>query len=132
MKVEISNGEVADKWSILFIKLSQIKEEAALNNIQKEFVLLDSLIGVLYRDFNLSRELVDKLYGVNIALWEVEDKLRIMEAKQEFGKHFIKAARSVYLFNDDRARIKKEINEQTNSFLVEEKSYTSYTRPSIL
>ena len=122
MKIEVSNGEVVDKWTIAIIKLERIKDDAALENIKRESKLLTECI----QQLTVSGELVSKLLEINIALWDVEDVLRGMEGKQEFGEEFVTAARSVYLLNDDRARIKKKINEQTNSLLVEEKSYTEY------
>jgi hypothetical protein len=122
MKIEVSNGELVDKWTIVTIKLERITDDEALENIRRESKILTECI----QQLNAPGELVSKLLQVNIALWDVENGLRDMEGKQEFGEEFVNAARSVYLLNDDRARIKKEINEQTNSLLVEEKSYTEY------
>ncbi|KKL44538.1 hypothetical protein LCGC14_2364690 [marine sediment metagenome] len=122
MKIEISNGELVDKWTIVTIKLERIEDDAALENIRRESNLLTEGI----QHLKVSNDLIGKLLEINIALWDVEDTLREMEGKQEFGEEFINTARSVYLLNDDRARIKKEINEQTNSLLVEEKSYKEY------
>lgn len=122
MKVEVSNGELVDKWTIVTIKLERIKDDVAQENIKRESKILIECI----QQLGISGELVSELLQVNIALWDAEDVLRGMEKKQEFGEEFINVARSIYLLNDDRARIKKEINEQTNSLLVEEKSYEKY------
>ena len=122
MKVEVSNGELVDKWTILTIKLERFPEGNSLENIKLEQQILTESV----QQIKVAGELISKLLEVNIALWDAEDVLRGMEKKQEFDEEFINIARSVYLLNDDRARIKKEINEQTNSLLVEEKSYKEY------
>lgn len=123
MKIEISNGELLDKLSILEIKLEKITDPEKLVNIRKEYQLirppgdkLISAIGTLYVD----------LLKVNLKLWEIEDTIRNLEREGQFGDLFIQTARKVYQFNDQRAEIKKEINRLTNSGLVEEKSYSSY------
>ena len=122
MKIEVSNGELVDKWTIVTIKLERIKDDTALENIKRESKILIECI----QQLGTPGELVSELLHINIALWDAEDVLRGMEKKQEFGEEFINVARSIYLLNDDRSRIKKEINEQTNSLLVEEKSYERY------
>lgn len=122
MKVEVSNGELVDKWTILTIKLERFPEGNSLENIKLEQQILTESV----QQIKVAGELISKLLEVNLALWDAEDVLRGMEKKQEFGEDFVTAARSVYLLNDDRAKIKKEINEQTNSLLVEEKSYEEY------
>jgi len=130
MKVEISNGEIVDKWTILTIKLDRIQSEEAQANIRKELGMIEEHIAPL-SDPNLKIwRLAEELWTVNVALWDVEDKLRLLESEQSFDEEFIEAARSVYLLNDDRARIKREINEQTDSPLVEEKSYPTYEVPT--
>ena len=126
MKIEISNGELIDKWTILRIRLEHIEAEDALANVQREYDLLSEGL----KQLELDPEIVNDLLLVNWALWDVEDKLRQLESEQSFGEEFVEAARSVYLLNDNRARIKREINEQTNSLLVEEKSYSTYEVPA--
>ena len=123
MKIEISNGELLDKLSILEIKLYKITDTAKLANIRSEFELLKPfgdqlipLVGDLYKD----------LISINSKLWEIEDTIRNLERNQQFGEEFIQTARKVYHENDERARIKKEINLLTHSGLVEEKSYSAY------
>ncbi len=122
MKIDVSNGEVVDRWTILTIKLERIEGEPALTNIKREHELLSEHV----RQIELTDVQIDALLTVNIALWDVENRLRTMEANQMFDQDFVEAARSVYLLNDDRARLKREINATTNSLLVEEKSYTLY------
>ncbi|MCX6224467.1 MAG: DUF6165 family protein [Bacteroidia bacterium] len=123
MKIEISNGELLDKLSILEIKLEKIKDPEKRINIIGEYSLLkplaDKLIPIVGVQF---RSLMD----VNRLLWEIEDTIRDFERNQQFGDDFIQTARKVYRFNDQRAHIKKEINRLTNSGLVEEKSYAGY------
>lgn len=123
MKIEISNGELLDKLSILEIKLEKIQDPEKLMNINSEYSLIkplgDKLIHIVETQY---KSLVD----VNRSLWETEDTIRDFERNQQFGDEFIQTARRVYLFNDKRAQIKKEINRLTNSGLIEEKSYSGY------
>ena len=128
MKIEVSDGEVLDRWTILTIKRDRIQSEEALVNVQAEISILMEQVRVLHT--NLTWKLTKELWEVNSSLWDVEDKLRQMEADQSFGEEFIEVARSVYLLNDDRARIKREINELTGSILIEEKSYSAYEVPA--
>jgi hypothetical protein len=125
MKIEVSNGEIADKFSILIIKKSKIKDGVKLNNIEKE---IDSIIPIFLKVVK-KKEVHDKyldLEVVNKELWSIEDDIRECERQKDFGDKFIQLARSVYIKNDRRAEIKKEINLLTNSGIVEEKSYESY------
>jgi hypothetical protein len=125
MKIEVSNGEIADKFSILIIKKSKIKDDVKLNNIEKE---IDSIIPIFLKVVK-KKEVHDKyldLEVVNKELWSIEDDIRECERQKDFGDKFIQLARSVYIKNDRRAEIKKEINLLTNSGIVEEKSYESY------
>jgi len=126
MKIEVSNGEIIDKITILKIKLDKIQNQEKLINIKKEFDLLEDYmpqIGVT-EDHKLFQQLKD----INLKLWDIEDKLRIKESKKEFDKEFIELARSVYFTNDDRAMIKKEINHLSGSELFEEKEYVDYKK----
>lgn len=126
MLVEVSNGELVDKVTILSIKLKKIKSKDKLVNIQKEF---DHLSGKL-KDigFSVNNKEYNELVNVNTKLWEIEDKIRVKEAKQEFDDEFIKLARSVYFENDKRFEIKKRINNLTSSSLHEEKEYVNYKK----
>jgi len=121
MTIEVSFGEVLDKISILAIKLNQIKDEQKLKNIQKEF---SSISGRISQDA-FSDPLYFELCKVNQTLWKVEDKLREHEQLNNFNEDFINLARSVYVLNDRRAALKKEINIKYNSELIEEKSYNN-------
>ena len=128
MKIEVSNGEVLDKYSILQIKSERITDPTALNNIRRE---LESLLPAVDAIHSLESSgalhtLQDQLLKVNTSLWEVEDVLRGLEKSQDFGPSFVAAARSVYKLNDRRAAVKKEINLLTGSNLIEEKSYEKY------
>lgn len=123
MKIDISNGELLDKLSILEIKLEKIQDREKLNHIRSEYSLIKPLGDKLIPMVDLQyKNLVD----INRRLWEIEDMIRDLERNQEFGIEFVETARKVYLFNDERAQIKKEINRLTNSGLVEEKSYSGY------
>jgi len=126
MKIEVSTGEILDKFSILIIKRSNIKDDAKLDNIQKEIdELLPMFISITCKDKKVYDKYID-LAIVNKELWSIEDDIRECERQKDFGDKFIQLARSVYISNDLRAKIKKEINLMTNSDIVEEKSYESY------
>lgn len=124
MKIEISIGELVDKVTILSIKLEKVKDNQKLENVMFEYsLLIDSVKSV-----NLSENSEDfiRLKKVNQKLWEIEDKIRIKEKRKEFDEEFIELARSVYFENDKRAEIKKQININTNSEIIEEKEYVKY------
>ena len=123
MKIEVSNGEIIDKLSILQIKIERIKDEQKLKNIRKEYNDLRNEASSVMRQDN---PLYKALYEVNCELWDIEDHIRDLERRKDFGKDFIETARSVYFKNDRRAEIKKEINIITSSGLTEEKSYEKY------
>ena len=125
-QVAVSWGELIDKITILEIKSLRLTREDALANVRKELGLLtEAAGGNLSADGSVSR-FKSKLRTVNEALWDIEDKIREKEARQEFDAEFIKLARSVYQRNDERAGIKKEINNLLSSGIVEEKSYKHY------
>ena len=125
MKIEVSIGEIVDKITILDLKLRNILDEAKLFNIRKEYNYLKEII-VIDNTFDLSSDEYKKLFQVNLKLWQIEDYIREKENEQEFGLEFISLARQVYKTNDERAKIKKEINLKYNSEFVEEKSYSQY------
>ena len=128
LKIEISIGEALDRLTILKIKLQKIKDEKKLANVAREFEnLRESIVNYTGKTI-ISPEysLFVKLMEVNEELWDVEDKLRELEREKDFSVHFISLARSVYILNDKRASIKKEINLTNNSELIEEKSYEAY------
>ena len=124
MKVEVSNGELVDKVSILRIKLNKIKSEDKLKNVRAEFDILFEEMKKL--GINENTEEYKELIKVNTDLWEIEDKIRVKELDQEFDEEFIELARSVYIQNDKRFELKKKINAATNSSLFEEKEYVDY------
>ena len=119
----ISIGELIDKITILEIKQTYMTG-IKLKNINKEMKLLKNILQDKNLEINI--DLIKNLKKINKKLWEIEDNIRIKESKQEFDEEFIKLARSVYIENDERASIKKEINQKYNSDLVEEKSYKNY------
>ncbi len=127
MLIEISNGELLDKLTILEIKLAEIKDEAKLVNIQKEFDTLSPLAKELFdnNDGQLQNHYLE-LSSINSQLWDIEDRIRECEKAKRFDKEFIELARSVYITNDKRSEVKKIINVTTGSNLVEEKSYEEY------
>ena len=123
---EISPGELLDKISILEIKLVKIKDKKSLEEIKKEY---ESLIQAKKTQISLTKELeklVDKIKEINLKLWNIEDKIRICEKNKDFGNVFIELARSVYLNNDTRAKIKSEINKILGSNIKEIKHYVDY------
>lgn len=123
MKIEVSHGEIIDKLTIIEIKLNRIKDKNKLLNIQKEY---EDLNKVASRILKKTDPLYQKLFEVNSKLWDIEDLCREFERKKDFGKEFIHTVRQVYLNNDERSRIKNEINLKTGSSLAEEKSYEEY------
>lgn len=125
MKVEVSNGELLDKLSILQIKLDKIEDSVKLHNIQHEEEVLRPYCQTLLDNEEVQR-LYSELLSVNKKLWDIEDSIREKERNRTFDQEFIELARAVYFTNDDRAKIKKTINIVTQSELVEEKSYKSY------
>ena len=122
MQIEVSIGEVVDKWTILSIKALNIKDKDKLVNVFKEKNYLNTVIDPEI----LHDPMTDELLKVNQFLWKVEDLLRDFERASSFGDEFIDLARSVYKLNDQRARIKKDINIKYGSDFVEEKSYQPY------
>ena len=124
MKVEISNGELLDKISILELKMLRIENEVKLVNIQKEFYALNPLVVNLFENNdNELQNLYLELSKLNSQLWDIEDKIRACEREKRFEREFIELARAVYTVNDKRSEVKKIINFITGSELIEEKSY---------
>ena len=123
MKIEVSNGEIVDKMSILQIKSEKIKDTEKLKNIFNEikFIQKDFLSIMTYENSQYV-----ELKRINEMLWQIEDDIREKERNKQFDEDFIELARSVYVTNDQRAKIKFEINSSTDSNLIEEKSYESY------
>jgi len=129
ISVPVSYGELIDKITILEIKSERIKNAAKLANVRVE---LDLLNGTWQEDPAASTDIAaerDALHRVNEALWDIEDRIRLKEKAKSFDTEFIELARSVYIRNDERAEIKRAINEKLGSTLVEEKSYEDYGAP---
>ena len=123
MKIEVSNGEIIDKLTILQIKLERIKDKEKLKNLKGEFDKLSKTSASIMKP---SDPLYKALYEINCELWDIEDHIRDLERRKDFGEDFITTARSVYFRNDKRAEIKRKINLKTSSGLIEEKSYEKY------
>jgi len=127
MKVEVSNGELLDKLTILELKLSNISDVQKLTNIQKEHDELNPLAGQLFDSYGEElKNLYKQLAEINSELWTIEDNIRECERNKDFGSDFVSLARAVYFTNDKRSEIKKSINLLTGSGFVEEKSYEDY------
>ena len=127
MLIEISNGELLDKISILELKLLRIEDEEKLVNIKKEFYTLNPLVQDLFEkhEGQLQNHYLE-LSRINGELWDYEDWIRDCEREKRFDKEFVELARSIYITNDKRCEIKNIINLTTSSGLVEEKSYKKY------
>ena len=124
--VEVSVGELLDKISILEIKKEKIKDLEKLKFINDEYsVLKDQLNKNVKSDEKLS-ELFNSLKEINSKLWVIEDNKRLCEKNSDFGEKFIKLSRDVHFLNDDRAKLKLEVNNHTGSKIKEVKEYTSY------
>jgi hypothetical protein len=122
MKIEVSIGEIVDKFTILSIKKIEIKDESKLINIDKEWKYLYDIVAEL----KIEDEDINKLMQINRILWNIENNKRDCERTKDFGDNFTQLARSVYIMNDKRAFIKKEINIKYKSDFYEEKSYKKY------
>ena len=123
---EISAGELLDKISILEIKLNKIKDHVLLNEVKKEYEILNET-----KNKNISfSEKIDILYknlkGTNEKLWETENKVRLCEKNSDFKEKFIQVSRDIYFANDRRSKIKLEINKILGSSIKEVKQYTEY------
>jgi len=127
LKVPISLGELIDKITILRIKSNKINSNEAQKNIRLE---LEKLEHILNETMSINTNLKNfeiKLSKINQSLWDIEDQLREKEKEKKFDKKFISLARMVYYKNDERAKIKRMINKNFGSELIEEKSYTQYS-----
>ncbi|WP_417568382.1 DUF6165 family protein [Marinobacter sp.] len=128
IRVPVSFGEVLDKITILEIKSERIKDETKLRNVRLELDELSATWEDAVKDkASEIASLRKQLKTVNEDLWEIEDDIRDQEAAQDFGPRFIELARAVYVTNDKRAAIKKDVNLALGSRFVEEKSYQDYT-----
>jgi hypothetical protein len=124
--VEVSIGELLDKISILEIKLEKIKDPEKLKFISNEYSILKSQLDNNVQTDNELNNLFASLKEINSKLWVIEDEKRQCEKDKNFDEKFIKLSRDVHFLNDDRAKIKLEINNHTGSTIKEIKEYTSY------
>ena len=124
--VEISIGELLDKISILEIKQEKIKDPEKLRFISNEHSILKKQLDDNVKSDDKIKDLFQSLKDINAKLWVIEDDKRQCEKLKDFGEKFIKLSRDVHFLNDDRAKIKLEINNYTGSEIKEIKEYTSY------
>ena len=124
--VEVSVGELLDKLSILEIKKEKIKDPEKLKFINNEHTILKGQLVQNVKSDDKLNKLFKSLKVINEKLWVIEDDKRLCEKKKDFGEKFIKLSRDVHFLNDDRARIKLEINNYTGSKIREIKEYTNY------
>jgi hypothetical protein len=124
--VPVSWGEVIDKITILEIKARRLGDETKLANVRRELDLLRTVRDREFRGNDRLAELAAALEHINERLWIIEDDIRDCERRKDFGPHFVELARSVYVSNDERAALKRQINELVGSALTEEKSYAAY------
>ena len=124
--VEVSVGELLDKISILEIKKEKISNPESLEFIEKEYLILKDQLDKNIKSDEKLNKLFKSLKEINSKLWVIEDEKRMCEKKSNFGENFIKFSRDIHFLNDDRAKIKLEINNHTGSTIKEIKEYTSY------
>ena len=120
---EISAGELIDKITILEIKKTKITEVEKLVDIEKELSSLNATLKKSITDTSKIQELINKLKSINLKLWDIENGKRLAEKNNDFGEKFIELSRSVYKNNDERAKIKLEINDILGSNIKEVKSH---------
>ncbi len=124
--VEVSWGELLDKVTILLIKAERIQDPAKVANVNRELEALSKERGRALAMDSRVAVLEQELKRINEALWDIEDDIRDQERNKDFGPRFIELARAVYVTNDQRAAVKRQLNEVLGSRLVEEKSYQAY------
>ena len=122
IEIPVSTGEVFDKITILRIKQAKLKDPEKLGNVSRELALLETKV----QDIPVNPVLLELLKQINEQLWCIEDELRLCENYHEFDDKFISLARLVYITNDKRAELKRQINQENGSQLMEEKSYETY------
>ena len=130
--VPVSPGELIDKLTILEIKSERMSDAKKLANVKLELNLLSNTWAKSdYAKIDISTEW-SELKRINAELWDIEDQIRDEERHQRFGDEFIRLARAVYFINDDRAAVKRQINDKLGSKIVEEKSYANYKSSSVV
>ena len=125
LMVPVAPGELVDKLTILRLKDEKILDPGKLNNVRHERRVLQRIADHALPQSDALSSLWDELYRINADLWTIEDDIRAFEARGDFGAGFIALARAVYVTNDERAAVKKQINLLLGSKIVEEKSYYS-------
>ncbi|MBL6930543.1 MAG: hypothetical protein ISR46_03505 [Rhodospirillales bacterium] len=126
VSVNVAPGELVDKITILEIKLERIEDEAKLANVRLEYDTLSAARDEAIPKLEELEQLSAELKKINEALWEIEDDIRDCERAKDFGEDFVRLARAVYVTNDKRMAVKRQINDLLGSALVEEKSYAAY------
>tara|TARA_R110000744_G_scaffold137745_1_gene248372 strand:- start:1705 stop:2079 length:375 start_codon:yes stop_codon:yes gene_type:complete len=121
LKIEVSNGEIFDKLSILEVKSQKITDNLKLQYVNKEHQYLKQVVSMI--DFSLDAEAYKKLRDINFQLWDIEDEIRLKEEQADFGDRFIELSRLIYILNDERFRLKKKINIETGSDFHEQKGH---------
>ena len=124
--VEVSVGELLDKISILEIKKEKISNTESLEFINREYSVLKEQLNKNVKSDEKLNKLFESLKKINTKLWGIEDQKRLYEKNSDFGENFIKVSRDIHFLNDDRSKIKLEINKYTGSKIREIKEYTSY------
>ena len=124
--VEVSVGELLDKISILEIKKEKIKDQSKLKFINEEFKLLKEQYEKNVKSDDKLKKLFNSLKEINNKLWNIENEKRLCEKNSDFGEVFIKTSRDIHFLNDERGKIKLEMNNLTGSNIKEIKEYTSY------
>ena len=127
IEIPISVGELIDKLTILEIKKEKVQNKEKLANINHEYKNLSELVATLKdKNQNEYTKMFNELKKINLKLWEIEDKIRILESEKKFNEEFIELARSVYFTNDERFDSKNKINKFFGSEFAEEKQYIEY------
>ena len=124
--IPVSPGELLDKITILEIKSERIESVEKRSNVSKELGMLNKVWATMIPDDADITAMRIELKSINETLWEIEDDIRKEEYNKQFGERFVELARSVYITNDQRSDVKKRINIQLKSEIVEEKSYEDY------
>ena len=124
--VEVSVGELLDRISILEIKKEKISNPESIKFIEKEYLILKDQLNKNIKSDKKLEEFFNNLKKTNLKLWSIENDKRMCEKNSDFGEKFIKLSREIHFLNDDRSKVKLEINKYTNSQIREIKQYTNY------
>ena len=124
--IPVSWGELFDKITILQIKIENLQEKNALKNVKTEYDQLNKIYNSNFLEDEKAKLLMNSLAQINKKLWDTEDKIRHKERIKEFDEEFIELARNIYFTNDKRSKIKRDINKNFGSTIIEEKSYSKY------